>query len=148
MEKFTEKIKKKFASITERSWMEIVHGLMPIEHVYQVKYILLLCLILAILLMVYFLLKERVVSFFSFLLLITATTIVYWTTTLKFKKQIKKIKMRNRSLKKERLMDFVCQTEQFKEAVECSKFQEAKDNFKEINDVLLTRLSQESKKKK
>ena len=99
------------------------------------------------LLLIYFLLREKIVSLFSFLLLITAIYIVYWTTRLSFKKQIKKIRIRNRSLKKERLMDFVCQTEQFQEASECAKFQEAKNNFKKINDVLLTRLSQQSKNK-
>lgn len=147
MYKFKDRMKKSLVSLKERSWMEIVHGLLPIEDEYQVKYILLLCFIFAVLLMIYYLLKEKMVSLFSFLLIITTTTMVYWSTTLKYKKQLKKIKMRNRSLKKERLMDFVCQTEQFQEAMECSKFQEAKNNFYKINDVLLTRLSQESKKK-
>ena len=72
MEKIMEQAKLKFDSISERSWMEIVHGLLPIEHLYQVKYIMLLCLILVLLLLIYFLLREKIVSLFSFLLLITA----------------------------------------------------------------------------
>jgi len=103
--------------------------------------ILILLLAVGIIVVLFNSISESIISAQSILIILISTTGMYIYFKKQFNSRLKALRLKNKILKTNSILDEVCNTKKNSKSSACTKYKIAKTNFQNISNILLLKFN-------